>query len=571
MKKILLIFIFAFYVYAYATQDTQGLTEPGAPVVKSTEAPVINVDTQRDLAASGNVTLDFKEADINNVLKIISYKSGINIVTTPDVIGNVSVRLADVPWEIALDVILKTYGFGSQRQGNVILVTKIENVAKIASEEPLQTEIITLKFLDAQDAQKIIIPLLSPRGKISVLYTRGQKGWQFGTFKIGRDSASSSALAKESVGAVKSETVSYEKNAAGETVMKKAEFDPAIKSKLLVITDTASTLDRIDNIILPKLDVKPKQVLIETRIIEVNRDKLRDIGLDWGLGSGTNSARTNTITPQGAGDGTATGGHSGTITTSTPLVPSLFGPATTTILGYEPYNAGAEFVFQKLTGTKFEAVIHALEDTANTNTLSAPSIVTLDNQEASMLVGYHTPILQSTVTAGTNGSNATVTQTLDYYQEIGIRLNVVPQISEEGYINMIIHPSITSSNSDVPATSTAGGDPTVTHYPIIDVREVQTQVLLKDKETIVIGGLLKDVKGKEMIGIPFLKDLPWIGQLFGRETNTVTKIDLLIFITARIIKEDEYTPEELAKLEKRLGRTAIVEIKKEPLDRKKKK
>ena len=159
-------------------------------------------------------------------------------------------------------------------------MTKIENVAKIASEEPLQTEIITLKFLDAQDAQKIIIPLLSPRGKISVLYTRGQKGWQFGTFKIGRDSASSSALAKESVGAVKSETVSYEKNAAGETVMKKAEFDPAIKSKLLVITDTASTLDRIDNIILPKLDVKPKQVLIETRIIEVNRDKLRDIGLD---------------------------------------------------------------------------------------------------------------------------------------------------------------------------------------------------------------------------------------------------------------------------------------------------
>ncbi|MDP2928149.1 MAG: hypothetical protein Q8N80_05070 [Candidatus Omnitrophota bacterium] len=579
MKKILLIFIFSFSVFGFAAAAQEAPSSPGEPklepltvqvaVTPKTEEPSA---AEPELPATGNVTFDFKEADITNVLKIISYKSGINIVTTPDVIGNISVRLADVPWEIAMDVILKTYGFGYQRQGNVILVTKIENVAKIAAEEPLQVEIITLKFLDAQDAQKIIIPLLSPRGKISVLYTRGQKGWQFGTFKIGRESTSSAALIKEAAGATKSETVSYEKNAAGETVMKKAEFDPAVKSKILVITDTASTLDRIRNVILPKVDIKPRQVLIETKIIEVNRDKLRDVGLDWGLGS-KDAATTNAITTQGTG--TAVGGHAGTIaTTSKPLVPSLFDPATSTILGYQPYNAGGEFIFQKLTGTKFEAVIHALEDDANTNTLSAPSLFTLDNQEASMLVGYHTPILQSTVTAGTSGTNSTVTQTLDYYQEIGIRLNVVPQISEEGYINMIIHPSITSSNSNVTATSTAGSadDTTTTLYPIIDVREVQTQVLVKDGETIVIGGLLKDVKGKETIGIPFLKDLPWgIGKIFGRETTSTQKIDLLIFITARIIKEGEYTPEALAKLEKRLGRPAVVEIKKEPLDRKKKK
>ncbi len=520
------------------------------------------------LSAAGNVTFDFKEADILNVLKIISYKSGVNIVTTPDVIGNVSIRLTDVPWEVALDIVLKTYGFGYQKQGNVILVTKIENVAKIAAEEPLQVEIITLKFLDAQDAQKILIPMLSPRGKISVLYTRGQKGWQFGTFKIGRDSGVSGGLVKETSVGAKSETYSYEKNLAGETVMKKAEFDPAIKSKMLLVTDTASTLDKIRNVILPKIDVKPRQVLIETKIIEVNRDKLRDIGLDWGMGDGVNPARTAAITTQGAASGTATGGHSGTIA---PLVPSLFGPATTTILGYEPYNAGAEFVFQKLTGTKFEAVIHALEDDVNTNTLSAPSIFTLDNQEASMLVGYHTPILQSTVTAGTNGTNSTVTQTLDYYQEIGIRLNVVPQISEEGYINMIIHPSITSSDSSILATSTAGGDPTTTRYPVIDVREVQTQVLLKDGETIVIGGLLKDVKGTEYIGIPLLKDLPWVGKFFGRQTTSVTKIDLLIFIKAKIIQEGEYTEEELAKLERRLGYSPKIEIKKEALENNKKK
>ncbi len=553
MKKILLVFIFIFYIYSYAEQVAPNLIESSAA-----ESGLVN---------SGNVTLDFKEADINNVLKIISYKSGVNIVTTPDVIGNISVRLSDVPWELALDVILKTYGFGYQKQGNVILVTKIENVAKIASEEPLQTDIITLKFLDAQDAQKIIIPLLSPRGKISVLYTRGQKGWQFGTFKIGKESASSAALVKEAAGATKSEAVSYEKDAAGETVMKKAEFDPSVKSKMLVITDTASTLDKIRNVILPKVDIKPKQVLIETRIIEVNRNTLRDIGFDWGLG-GNNTARTNTITMQEIKAGRNMGGHGGTIGSA--LTPSVFGPSSTGILGYEPYNAGAEFVFQKLTGTKFEAVIHALEDNANTNTLSAPSILTIDNQEASMLVGYHTPILASTVTAGTSTTNSTVTQTLDYYQEIGIRLNVVPQVGE-GYINMIIHPSITSSTSSVTAKSTSGTDSTTTSYPVIDVREAQTQVLLKDGETVVIGGLLKDVKSKEFIGIPFISKLPWVGKFFGRETNDTQKIDLLIFITARIIKEGELTPEEIAKLEKRLERNEPVVVKINAADRKKKK
>jgi len=538
-RKLFLIcsLFFCFYVYA-AAQDTQNAQSP---------------------AEQGNVTLDFKEADIASVLKIISYKSGVNIVTTPDVAGNISVRLSDVPWEMALDVILKTYGFGSQRQGNVILVTKIENIAKIASEESLQTEIVTLKFLDAQDAQKIIIPLLSPRGKISVLYSRGQKGWQFGTFKIGREAASRAGVSNSTEGASRPETVSYEKNDKGETVMKKAEFDSSIKSKMLVITDTASTLDRIRNIILPKIDVKPKQVLVETRFIEVNETKLKDLGVDWGLGSSTN-AESTAIATQTIESGTqAIGGHSLGTTAGALLTSS------------NPYTAGGEFVFQKLTGTQFEVIIHALESDVNTNTLSAPSILTLDNQEASMLVGYHTPILQSTVTAGTDTTGSTVTQTLDYYQEIGIRLNVVPQISEEGYINMILHPSITSSNSSVTATSTTGTESTDTDYPIIDVREAQTQVLLNDGETIVIGGLLKDVKTKTKTGIPFLVNLPWVGKLFGRDKDNVEKVDLLIFITAKIIREGDYTPEELAKLEKRLGRPVVVEIKKEPLDGKKKK
>lgn len=568
------ILTFAFYAYLGAQEGatpasgTAGQNTAGAP---KSEEPLAEMPSsiERALSSSENVTLNFTDADIKSVLKVISLKSGVNIVTTPDVLGNISIRLIDVPWETALDVILKTYGFGYQRQGNIILVTKLENVARIQAEEPLRTEVFTLKFLDAVDAQKILIPLLSPRGRISILYTRGQKGWEFGTFKIGKEEAGTavSALTKEGA---RQETVSIERNTAGEVISRKAEVQPSIKSRILVISDTPSSLDRIRNVILPQIDVVPKQVLIEARLMEVNLDKLRDLGVDWG--TGTSGAHGYTTPPadvkfDAAGTKTIAGRN-----LASEFAPSIFGPKEgASFTGAYPYSAGAELIFKKLTGTKFEAILHALEEDVNTNTLSAPRILTLDNQEAAILVGFHTPILISTVaTSETVAGGTTVTQTLDYYQEIGIRLNVVPQVSEEGFINMLIHPSVTSSSSSVPATTTTdtGHTITTTSYPVIDVREAQTQVLIKDGETIVIGGLLKDVRGKESIGIPFLSKIPMFGGLFRRDTYDTSKVDLLIFITARIIHEGEFNPEEIARLEKGVE---TFTRKKEIADKKKKK
>jgi len=549
--------------FAFAQEQPNPVVAPQQEAIQQPEQKIEEKAAMPEsLAVSQNVTLDFKDADIQNVLKIISYKSGVNIVTTPDVIGNVTIRLVDVPWERALDVILKTYGFGYQKQGNIILVTKMENISKIQAEEPLQTEIITLKFLDAQDAEKILIPLLSPRGRISVLYTRGQKGWQFGTFQIGKGETKAKGLQKEAEGQAKTETISIERSPTGDLVSKKAEFEPSIKSKTLIITDTASSLDRIRNTILPQIDKKPKQVLIEARIMEVNIDRLKDIGFDWGSGSSGASgyATAPTDISLNSKNSKSIAGRS----LSSEFVPSLFGPkeATTALTGKYPYSAGLELLFKKLSGDQFEMILHALEEDAHTNTLSAPRILTLDNQEASILVGFHTPILSSSISAGTSTEGPTQTQTLDYYQEIGIRLNVVPQISEEGYINMIIHPSITSSSSNVTATNIAGTPPnsisSTVDYPVIDVREAQTQVLMKDGETIVIGGLLKDVKSKETIGVPILSKIPYLGKMFQRETVDTSKVDLLIFINVHVLKEGELSDEEIAKLEQGLGRGEVV-------------
>ncbi len=526
---------------------------PDAVNIPEQPAAAAEISIQESLAASDNVTLDFKEADIRNILKLLAQKANVNIVPTADVIGTVTIKLKDVAWERALDIILKSNGFGFQKQGNVILVTKIENIAKIQSEEPLRTEIVHLKFLDAQDAQRILVPMLSPRGKISILFTHGQKGWKFGSFKIGKEEVATTALEREKLDAAKSETISIGKSPAGVPVASKMEFEPSIKSKILVITDTDANLDNIINKIVPEIDRKPKQVLIEARIMEVNVDKLKDIGVDYG--TGTTGATTSTpvdVTTGRKGNSTIGGSN-----WTSKVVPSVFGAKAASLAGMYPYNAGVEVLFKKLTGNEFEILLHALEEDVKTNTLSSPRILTLDNQEASILVGYHTPILKSEVDAGDATTGSTQTQTLDYYQEIGIRLNVVPQISQEGFINMIIHPSVTSSSSNVTATNTAGsGSSAITstvNYPIIDVREAQTQILMRDSETIVIGGLLKDVKSKSKIGVPFLSKIPLLGSLFTRETNDIAKVDLLIFITARVIEEDEFTKEDIQKMQKSLG------------------
>jgi type IV pilus assembly protein PilQ len=459
-----------------------------------------------DLVASQNVTLDFKEADIRNVLKIISMKAGVNIVTTAEVIGNVTIRLVDVPWEQALDAILKTHGFAYDKQGNIIIVAPIDKLTaqkkqevELAQVQPTATEVFALRYLDAQDAKKAIEPQLSARGKVTILEMTGQAGWEFSGAELGK--------------------------------RKRATDAGRGRSKVLIITDIVPVLDKLRSVI-EKIDVKPQQILIEARIMEVSRDRLKDIGFDWGTGA--LGAETAAIETNPAGKGTAAGLQNlGSL-----VSPAGLGPLAP-ISGILPYDTGLAAMFQKLTGTEFQVIIHALEEDAHTNTLSSPTIMALNNQEASILVGTRFPILKEEQTATTGTPLTTIT--LDYYQDIGIQLNVVPQVGADNHINMVVHPAVTSFSQTLEG-----------RYPIIEMRECETRILMKDGETIVIGGLLKDVKTKSRQGIPYLSKLPLLGVLFSRQTDDTGKLDLLIFITARVVKEGEFSPEQIAKFQERI-------------------
>jgi len=453
------------------------------------------------------ITVDFKDADIKSVLRIFAEKGNVNIVSGDEVTGVVTIRLTDVHWQKALDVVLKTYGLGYEQEENIITVMPFDKLAEqkrlrkeLREVEPLVTEVFLLNFLDASDARKVLQPMLSGRGRITIVDVRGKKGWVFGAGEIGK-------LARASTESTEG------------------------RSKTLIVSDIASSLKSVKEM-LKKIDIMPKQVLIETKIVEVNKDRLKDLGIDWGTGTSGAESASITSVPLGLTDeGSArVVDQAGVHLLGNQVTPSVFNPEAT---GITAANTGLEILYQKLTGMQFEIILHALEESVDANTLSNPRILTLDNQEATILVGEKYPILKA---QSSTADASTIAQDLDRYQDIGIQLNVVPQISGGNYINMIVHPAVSSRITTVGANQ----------YPVLSIREVETQIFMKSGETIVIGGLLKDIKSKSTYSVPILGKIPILGMLFTRETNDIEKIDLLIFITAKIVEtipEPEATPQ----------------------------
>ncbi len=459
--------------------------------------------------------LKFKDIDIKVALQAIADQASregkvINIITSPEVQGAVSIDLQSVDWETALKVLLKTYNYGFYKYKNVIMVASMIKIDELEKQvtDTNQLKVFRLKYIDAVDAKKAAEPLLSKTGKIAVLETTGQSGWAF-----------------------------------GQSPDKKAEAskrERLIRTKVLVVSDLSEKIDQVSSL-LEELDVMPKQILIRTRIMEVNEDLLRDIGFDWGTGSTGAESATLQGTPLAKSAGHDVAQIAGHVLGPTP---SAFGPEST---GLTSANAGLALMLRRVSGTQVEVILHALDEDTRSNTLSAPVILTLNNQEATILIGTKYPIIKTDVSTQTN---YIVGGSLQEYKDIGIQLNVVPQIwgDKEDYINLIVHPAVSSYSTTAKVISQTGT--TLVEYPIISTREAETQLVLKDGESVVMGGLIKDVITKQQIGVPFLRKIPILGKLFSRNTTDTEKIDLLIFITAQIVKPGDSIPPALVDTKK---------------------
>lgn len=460
-------------------QDKEASTE-----TKATPEPEKD-KTQVGPYKKAKISLDFKDADLHNIFRLIAEVSDLNIITTDDVKGKITIRMVNVPWDQALDVILSTKNLVKVEEGNVLRITTSENVRKereakqkdeddlIKSRESrekleaLTTETIAVNYTKAADLQKLIREkeekgkgFLSPRGSV------------------------------------------------------KADE----RTNTLIIQDGRPQIEEIQNLI-KKLDTPTPQVLIEAQIVQAVTTFARALGIQWGgsynqtAGSGWAWGLTGNNPTAAAGWGftpSATGAGANLI------MPSNF------VVNFPPTSGftnlgGAAISFGKLTGSlvNLDLRLQLGETDGQTKVIARPKLATLTNREAVIKQGEKIPY-ETTSQAGTQ------VQFIDAV----LSLKVTPQVTPDGTIMM-----------KVSVTRDARGAfrSPLLQVPSIDNREASTEVLVKDGDTIVIGGIYESESTERQEGIPWLMRIPVLGWLFKNKEVQNVKRELLIFITPTIM------------------------------------
>ncbi|MBF0619909.1 MAG: type IV pilus secretin PilQ [Candidatus Omnitrophica bacterium] len=452
--------------------------EAAAPAVQvNAEAPAQEVKAEpeatpavmeMDMSKAGLVTLDFRDADIKNVLKVLAYKSGVNIIAGPEVVGLVNIQLKDVPWQKALDVILSTYGYNYEQKGTILMVTTTDNLKKrredakvLSDQEPVSTKTFILNFSKAEDVVKTLDKMKTGRGSIN--------------------------------------------------------FDQ--RTNAIIVHDVDSNIAIFEEVI-KKLDAVTPQILIEARIIETALNSQEVLGLQWPTSFGASATfpvQTHTF-PWG------TGMNNGT----------KFAPATQyanpTTIGDKTALSDTKSVmtYGTLSLSQLSLTLDALQSRTNTNVLSNPRIVTLDNEPAKIQVGNKYPLPKYTYS---DTQDKLIISGWEYI-EYGLTFKVTPHINGKGVVTLDIEPEIVDSSATV-AFNFGGG--TATNVPVLTMESAKTNVMIRDGETLVIAGLIRDKKTKITSKVPLLGDIPFFGAPFRHKDDTVIKTELLIFLTPHII------------------------------------
>lgn len=459
--------------------DARSEAAPAAAALAAAQAPA-----EPALSSPENVSLDFSEADIRSVLRIISLKSGVNIIAGAEVKGPVTVRLVDVPWEKALSVVLKTYGFTYERDGNIIRVTTLGNLAT----EALETEIYSLTHAKASEVVTTLQEMLTERGSMR----------------------------------------------------------PDDRTNVLIVTDIPTVVYRIGQVI-ERLDKGTPQVLIEAKMVEMTVNDAEKIGVKWNAALElTGPSRPHSF-PWEAGreDFMSNFYPRGRPASTTQLVsdagalgavlenPGDFPTYTKTSesglvsnMPTFPFSNASDFTLGKIDFSKFSALIEAISSGIHNKVLSEPRVTVLSNQEASILVGeeIYIPIYERNSTTGQ--------MEITGYdpRSIGIEMKVTPQVNQQNEVNLLLTPQISSLVGFEELT------PEI-KVPRINVRNAATKVRVKSGETIVLGGLIREDVVDEKTKFPILGDLPVLDRVFSHTNKTVIKTDLTFFITVTVIND----------------------------------
>lgn len=421
--------------------------KPGAPAKVVAAKPEALVPEKK--YTGQRISLDFKDADIKNVFRLLAEVSGLNIVVTDDVTRKVTVRLVDVPWDQALDLLIDTHGLGQERVGNVVRIStaarlKAEKDAIAAARkaeenlEPLQTAYLTVNYAKVKDLIEKIKPALSARGNL-----------------VADD-----------------------------------------RSNTIIVRDIKAGIEEA-NAIASRLDTRTPQVLIESNLIETTPTFARSLGMI--LNFDYNAAQIQSSFPAGI-----------------PAGPTPFFRVIQNRLG--PVN-------------NLDLQLSAAEREGNIRIISRPSVVTLNNVASTIqsLRIIRVVLPQSTNIASGTGAAAGAAVATEKIN-VGIVLTVTPQISSDGFVLL----TISVKSSSIAESATVTSSTSVLPFDELS-REAIANVLVRDGETIVIGGIMKDIRSSSESGIPYLKDIPVIGWLFKNARWQKDFEELMVFITPRIV------------------------------------
>ena len=430
------------------------------------------------------LTLNFQDIETRAVLQLLAETSGQNIVVSDTVQGNVTLRLQNVPWDQALDIVMRTKGLDKRQEGNVIYVAPAEELAarekqllesqkSLTELAPVRTEYLQVNYAKASD----LASLIQSQGKGSLLSERG-------------------SLAIDE------------------------------RTNTLLLQDTADRLADIRRMV-QTLDIPVKQVLIEARIVIVNDDFSRELGVRFGGAFvGNYGSNDGLMYVSNSGLNSADGSRGPIISPNGPGGVGVDGNAVATGLDRYLVNLPIANPAGRIAMTLLDSdyvvdlEITAAQREGRGEVVSAPRVITANGKEAVIEQGTEIPYQESA------SSGATTTQ----FKKAVLSLKVTPQITPDDRVILDLTVSKDSVGQILP--SATGGS-----VPSIDTREITTQVLVNDGQTVVLGGILETERRDTVNKVPFLGDVPGLGWLFRSKGKTDNKDELLIFVTPKILRE----------------------------------
>lgn len=433
---------------------------------------------KQQLVYSGDkLSLNFQDIEVRSVLQLLADFTGLNMVVSDTVGGRITLRLKNVPWDQAMDIILKTKGLSQRRTDNVVLVAPTE---EIAAREKLE--------LESQRQVEELAPMHSELIQI-----------------------------KYASAAVLSELLKTEEN---RLLSDRGNVTVDVRTNTLLVQDTSAKLEEINKLI-GELDVPVRQVLVESRVVIANDDFARDLGVRFGFNRDYQDDLNKTALIAGGKPGyiAGTAGYAG----PTGGIENPGGSEMEALMVNLPSVLGGarggaiNFLVGKVGSYLVQLELSAMQQEGKGEIVSSPRVITSDQSKATILQGQEIPYQEATSSGATNVA----------FKEAVLKLEVTPHITPDDRIMMDLH--VTKDNPDWSRT--------VLGVPPIDTRQLETKVLVDNGETVVLGGVVERITSEDQEKIPWFGDLPVLGWAFRQKLTLDQNNELLIFITPKILKE----------------------------------